>query len=291
MILVWGARNDSPIARVLEALELRGADVCHIDESALAELRYDIVFGTSSPGGWIESKGRRIAIDELRGIYLRPGEPPAGGARNAAMILLALASSLRGIVVNRPSAGRSNASKPYQLGLIAQAGFQVPETLVTTDPTAARAFLREHGRLIYKSLSGIRSIVATLEASDDARLDDVRNSPVQLQAYVRGLDVRVHVVGERWFACSVQSSATDYRYAGASGATAELSAYELPEDVGRQIVALVKGMNLLVAGADLRRTPDGSWVCFEVNPSPGFSWYEESTGHPIAEAIVDLLLS
>ncbi len=291
MILVWGSRTDTPVERVLEALELRGADIYYIDESALTTLRYDLIFGSSSPSGWIEAAGRRIAVDYFSGIYLRPGEPVVGVARNAAMILLALASSLRGVVVNRPAAGRSNGSKPYQLGLIAQAGFQVPDTLVTTDPAAARAFLRKHGRLVYKSLSGIRSIVATLDASGEARLDNVRTGPVQLQAYVHGLDVRVHIVGERWFACSVESAAADYRYAGATGATAELSAFELPEQVGRQLVALVHGMNLLVAGVDLRRTPDGSWVCFEVNPSPGFPWYEEATGHPIAEAIANLLVS
>lgn len=291
MILVWGSRTDTPVARVLEALEARGADIYYVAESDLTTLRYDIVFGSSSSSGWIESGGRRIAVDDFRGIYLRPGEPVAGVARRAAMVLLALASSLRSVVVNRPAAGRSNASKPYQLGLIAQAGFQVPDTLVTTDPAAARAFLREHRRLVYKSLSGIRSIVATLDASDEARLDNVRTGPVQLQAYVDGLDLRVHVVGERWFACSVRSSAADYRYAGAAGTTADLSAFELPEHVGRQLVALVHGMNLRVAGVDLRRTPDGSWVCFEVNPSPGFPWYEEATGHQIAEAIANLLMS
>ena len=291
MILVWGAQTDTPVARVLEALEALGADIYHIAESALTTLRYDIVFGSSSPSGWIESGGRRITVDDFRGIYLRPGEPAAGVARSAAMVLIALASSLPSVVVNRPAAGRSNASKPYQLGLIAQAGFAVPATLVTTDPVAARAFLREHGRLVYKSLSGIRSIVATLDASDEARLDNVRTGPVQLQEYVSGLDVRVHIVGEHWFACSVESAAADYRYAGVAGTTAELSAFELPEHVGRQIVALVHGMNLLVAGVDLRRTPDGSWVCFEVNPSPGFPWYEEATGHQIAEAIANLLVS
>jgi glutathione synthase/RimK-type ligase-like ATP-grasp enzyme len=290
MILVWGSRTDPPVARVLDALDTRGAEVCHIDESALATMRYDIVFG-ASPGGWIESGGRRIAIDDFRGVYLRPGEPAAGAARSAAMALLALASSLPGVVVNRPAAGRSNASKPYQLGLIAQAGFQVPDTLVTTDPVAARAFLRQYGRLVYKSLSGIRSIVATLDASDEARLDNVRTGPVQLQAYVAGLDVRVHVVGEHWFACSVRSVAADYRYASAAGTAAELSAFELPEHVGRQLVALVLGMGLKVGGVDLRCTPDGSWVCFEVNPSPGFPWYEDATGHPIAEAIADMLWS
>jgi len=291
MILVWGSQNDTPVARVLEALEVRGCDIYHVAESALANLQYDIVFSASAPSGWIESGGRRVAVNQFRGIYLRPGEHVAGNAQNAAMVLLALAGSLRSVVVNRPAAGRSNTSKPYQIGLIERAGFQVPDTLVTTDPTAARAFLRKHSRLVYKSLSGIRSIVATLDVSEEGRLDNVRNGPVQLQAYVRGLDVRVHIVKDQWFACSVESAAADYRYAGPTGTTAELSAFDLPEKVGRQLVKMVRGLNLLVAGVDLRRTPEGSWVCFEVNPSPGFPWYEETTGHQIAEAIANLLAS
>lgn len=285
MILVWGPRTDAPIERVLEALEARGADIFHIDESDLESLRYDIVFGADCRG-WIESRGRRVAINNLRGIYIRPGKPLSGAARKASMVLLAIVSQLQAVLINHPAAGSSNSSKPYQLGLIAQGGFTVPETLVTTDPVAARVFLREHGRVIYKSVSGIRSVVATLEMKDEARLEDVRSGPVQLQEYVEGLDVRVHIVGTRWFACSVRSSSVDYRHADT---TPELCEFELPENVGERLRALVQSMNLLVAGVDLRLRSDDSWVCFEVNPSPGFTWYEESTSHQIAEAIADLL--
>jgi len=287
MILVWGPQTDAPIERVLEALEMRGADVFHIDESDLESLRYDIVFGADCRG-WIESRGRQVAIENFRGIYIRPGKPLSGAARKASMVLLAMVSQAQAVLINHPAAGGSNSSKPYQLGLIAQAGFAVPETLVTTDPVAARDFLREHGRIIYKSVSGIRSIVASLEMKDEARLEDVRSGPVQLQEYVAGLDVRVHVVGTRWFACSVRSSSTDYRHADTMP---ELCEFDLPENIGERIRALVQSMNLLVAGVDLRVKADESWVCFEVNPSPGFTWYEESTSHQIGEAIVDLLLT
>ena len=44
-----------------------------------------------------------------------------------------------------------------------------------------------------------------------------------------------------------------------------------------------------LAALDLRRTPDGEWYCFEVNPSPGFTYYESNTGQPIAAAIAGLL--
>ncbi len=50
-------------------------------------------------------------------------------------------------------------------------------------------------------------------------------------------------------------------------------------------------MGLLVAGIDLRLTPDDEWYCFEVNPSPGFTFYEDAGGQPIAAAIAGLLRS
>jgi D-alanine-D-alanine ligase-like ATP-grasp enzyme len=43
---------------------------------------------------------------------------------------------------------------------------------------------------------------------------------------------------------------------------------------------------VFVAGIDLRRTTDGRWVCFEVNPSPGFVYFDDGT---ITEALADLL--
>ncbi len=293
MILIWGERSDPPVARVLDALHARGVGTCVLDHTALDTARYKLEFA-ARPSGWIELTGRRISVTDIDGAYVRPGQPRTAGARAAAAALMSLVSSLPGTVVNRPGAGRSNASKPYQLGLLERAGFEVPDTLLTTDPRAARAFLRKHGCVVYKSLSGIRSIVATLSAdrpSDMSRLDAVRTGPVQLQRYVSGLDVRVHVVGEEWFACSARSEATDYRYAALTDHSVELAEYELPTGMGERLIALVHQLSLEVGGVDLRRRADGSWVCFEVNPSPGFPWYEDATGHPIAESIADLLVS
>ena len=48
-------------------------------------------------------------------------------------------------------------------------------------------------------------------------------------------------------------------------------------------------MNLPLAGIDLRRTPQGEWYCFEVNPSPAFTYYEQITGQPISQAVALLL--
>jgi len=53
--------------------------------------------------------------------------------------------------------------------------------------------------------------------------------------------------------------------------------------------SLVAALGLALAGVDLRRTPDGQWFCFEVNPSPGFTFYEPEDERPVADAIARLL--
>ena len=91
---------------------------------------------------------------------------------------------------------------------IARAGFAVPDILVTTNAEAVRAFMREHGRIIYKSCSGVRSIVSTFAADQIGRLKRVGHCPTQFQEYVPGTDVRVHVVGEEVFATQINSTRT-----------------------------------------------------------------------------------
>jgi glutathione synthase/RimK-type ligase-like ATP-grasp enzyme len=173
--------------------------------------------------------------------------------------------------------------------LIHAAGFQVPETLITTNPDAVRDFYRNHEAVIYKSISGIRSIVSRLTPQHLARLNDVQWCPSQFQEYVPGSDFRVHVVGSKVFAARVSSTADDYRYASRQGATLSIEACELSDDVGARCVTLARSLQLNVAGADLRRTPEGEWYCFEVNPSPGFSFYQDATKQPIARSIAELL--
>jgi glutathione synthase/RimK-type ligase-like ATP-grasp enzyme len=63
----------------------------------------------------------------------------------------------------------------------------------------------------------------------------------------------------------------------------------LPPHVVRGCLELARRMDLLLAGIDLRETPDGEYYCFEVNPSPGFLYYEQATGQPISAALADLL--
>ena len=105
------------------------------------------------------------------------------------------------------------------------------------------------------------------------------------------IDAGVQSEAAEVFASQVVSSGDDYRYAARQGGTTSVLPYNLPAEIAARCRAMATAMGLPVAGIDLRCTPDGVWYCFEVNPSPGFSYYQERTGQPIDAAIASLLMA
>jgi len=192
-------------------------------------------------------------------------------------------------VLNKAEAMASNGSKPYQAQWIQRAGFLIPPTLVTNEPAKALDFARRHGRVIYKSTSSIRSIVREFDPSNRQELFRLRSLPTQFQARLTGTNIRVHVVGEKLFATEIASNAVDYRYAHRDGEQVEMHAVELPGETAARCVRLSQALRLPFCGIDIMRTPDDQYYCFEVNPSPAYSYYEQETGQPIARAVVDFL--
>ena len=57
----------------------------------------------------------------------------------------------------------------------------------------------------------------------------------------------------------------------------------------REFIQIMGAAGLALAGIDLRRGRDGETYCFEVNPLPGFHFYERHSGQPISEAVAALL--
>jgi glutathione synthase/RimK-type ligase-like ATP-grasp enzyme len=285
MILLWGTPGDDPLDCVRVALDRRGADAWLLDQRDA----YGVSLAADGSAGTVTAAGGAVELTELGAAYIRPQESHAERvAADAALVAWADLAPVS--VVNRPAAMASNTSKPYQLRLLAGYGFDVPDTLVTTDPAEADEFRRRHGRVVYKSVSGVRSIVAQLREEQLERLADVANGPTQFQEWVRGDDVRAHVVGDEVISTLLRSSADDYRYASRDGVGVEVAETTLPEQIAERCRTAALGMGLHVCGFDLRRTPDGRWVCFEVNPSPAFSFYEAATGQPIADAVARLLM-
>jgi len=290
MILLWGRSDDAPLAMLRDELLERDCLFFHIDEETARSLRF--VPRASPAEGCIVMDNIVVDLADIHACYLRPDARWVELAdadeikrrQHFQYALCAWADVTPALVLNRPAAMWSNQSKPFQSLVAREAGFLTPHTLITTDPQAVRDFIEQHGRVIYKSISSVRSIVSELTL-DDPRIDAVHEAPVQLQAYVEGVDHRVHVVGEQVFACRIGSAKADYRY----DHSATLNEVELPAPIKDRCLRLAQLLGLSLTGIDLRRTPKGEWVCFEANPSPGYSYYQQHAGLPIVVGIAQLL--
>ncbi|MEW6281061.1 MAG: hypothetical protein AB1758_20775 [Candidatus Eremiobacterota bacterium] len=299
MILVAGDPREPMVEAVHAELKRRGRPVCLLANYDLpGTVSFSLGLGAPTGAGEFRSPDLRVDLKEVRSVYQRlgfsdfetfEGYSQAEGEFVSSECMAALSTlfnHLPALVVNRPVASGTNASKPFQISLVEAYGFRIPETLVTTMSDAAAEFYENHqGQVIYKSISYVRSIVQRMKPEDLERLDRLRTCPVQLQQAVEGTDIRVHVVGDRTFASLIQAEESDYRY----DKKAEVVAHELDPDVARRCCEAARGLGMHLAGIDLRVSPEGEYYCFEVNPSPAFSWYEDRTGQPITAALCDLL--
>lgn len=304
MILLGGIPSESPLVRLADALDELGAEYRMFNQRQSAGCAISLEIDATGVGGTLALDGETLDLHDIEAVYLRlmddrllpelEAEPEGSAARRHARTLhdtlYRWIEVAPGRVVNRCDPQGSNSSKPYQAQLIAQYGLQVPDTLIANDPAEVLAFRARHGKIIYKSMSGVRSIVKTLDDRDLPRLESIRWCPVQFQALVPGVDMRVHVVGQSVFATEIISDVTDYRYARASGGSATLRAAVIDDDLAGRCVALTAGLGLAFAGIDLRLDQDGTATCFEVNPSPAYSYYEANTGQPIAASLARHLL-
>jgi hypothetical protein len=301
VILLWGLEQDGPLSCVRAELRRSGAPFVFVDQRAVLSSEITLVVEDVLTGV-VRVAGTDVDLASVSAAYVRPydawrigpvaragpGSPELRHALSFNETLWLWADLTPARLVNRPSAMARTSSKPQQAMTIARHGFSVPDTLITTDADAVRGFRARHGTVIYKSISGVRSIVSQLTPDHEGRLADVAWCPTQFQQYVPGADYRVHVAGSEVFCARIESVADDYRYGARQGAEMSMNAACLPDDWPQRCRALAADMGLALAGIDLRCTPDGEWYCFEVNPSPAFTYYDRF-GQGIAGTVARLL--
>jgi glutathione synthase/RimK-type ligase-like ATP-grasp enzyme len=101
-------------------------------------------------------------------------------------------------------------------------------------------------------------------------------------------ELRVTVVGDEIYACRIDSQAreeskVDWRAAGYT--SLDHQPCELDEAIADRCRALLRTLGLEIAGLDFIVTPEGETVFLEINPAGQWSWVEQETGLPIADAI------
>ncbi|WP_342775838.1 MvdC/MvdD family ATP grasp protein [Nonomuraea mesophila] len=262
-------------------------------------------------GGFHMNAGERVAdLERVRSVWLRRPHPygpsAALGPLERAFAVAELEQTMGGLLasldcywMSRPGDVRAASWKPEQLRRAARMGFEVPRTLITSDPEAARAFHAECGeRMIFKSMTGpaaLASVEPTSEAvpappttlempttmlgeAELAALDAVRLTPCLFQEYVdKDRELRVTVIGDEVFAAEIHSqarpeTAVDLRHFEVD---VPYRAARLPDEVARRCLEFVHSYGLTFGALDLILTPDGRHVFLENNPIGQFLYIEE----------------
>jgi glutathione synthase/RimK-type ligase-like ATP-grasp enzyme len=293
MILFLGSSRDKVYPRLLEELENSGHEFAVVDEDHAAEYTIERenqkwrIRGNQCDGS------RPVGSIFVRHAVARTLDPAVVVPMSRLQVdLNRLLLATRCPVINRPAKAYSNYSKPYQLGLLAQAGFDVPRTLVTNVPEQALCFHDElGGRVIFKGVSNVMSFAQVWKSEHFERVNLLPNSPTQFQEFVSGADYRVHVIGRRAFVTRLAAANEDYRRSALADHEEILAEpAELPADVVERCIRFTEGLGLIVGGIDFKESDDGRLVALELNPYPQFTFYEGRSGQPITRSVVDYLV-
>lgn len=197
--------------------------------------------------------------------------------------------------MNHPLADDAAQRKVLQLRLAVEVGLEVPDTLVTNDPAAARAFVARVGpgrvvRKAFRNISEAPRSTSVVGPAELDRLDLVSYAPVIFQGFVEAvLDLRVTVVDGEVFAAQIRSDANhqvDYRLGLGS---ADVRAHQLPSDLEDRLRELMRRLGVAYGAVDLRLTPDGRYVFLEINPGGEYLFASRRTGQPVPQAIAAAL--
>src|SRR5947209_312854 len=153
MILLWGLPGDTPLTAVRNVLDRMGQVVAFLDQRTILDTEVELCVGRLVEGK-LSTRTQVIDLGEITAAYMRPHDTQrlpvverAGQgscawkhAMDVDDALLSWSELTSALVVNRRSAMASNNSKPYQGAIIQAMGFAIPDTLITTDPKAARGF-------------------------------------------------------------------------------------------------------------------------------------------------------
>ncbi len=196
-------------------------------------------------------------------------------------------------VLNLNCYSLSNESKLMQLSMIKEVVkyIKLPDSIVIKNLDIARYLYENssHNKHIVKSLSSVRSIVKEYECNIGTIFcGDKTYEPVLFQQLLKGINIRVHVIDGDIFPIKIYSDSLDYRY---NNNIRKFEQTVVPREIKQDCINISKHLKLRFAGIDLLLLEQtGEYYTFEVNPSPGYAYYEqEINSKHMSEKLVRVL--
>ncbi len=319
VLLVTWSGDHRGIDGITAALEARGATVIRLDTDEFpACVRLEHHQDAEGDRVLLHNEAGTHDLSGLTAIWyrrLKAGEAlpkemerdlRVAAMEESRLQVLGLIESADVFVLDPPHVVRRNEHKARQSRLARAVGFEVPRTLFTNDPVAARTFVEScPGGAITKMLTMFSvprneytfDVVYTnrVKPEDLEHLDGLAACPMVFQEMVpKSLELRATVVGDKIFTIAIDSAATargqtDWRRSSGNDDSVWVP-YQLPEAVEERLRRLGDHLGQNYGGVDLLLTPDGRYVFLEWNPAGEFGWVMTHYAGPMEAAYADLLL-
>jgi glutathione synthase/RimK-type ligase-like ATP-grasp enzyme len=306
MILIVAPHDDVHARSVAAEIESAKGEavILDMDEFGTGGLLSHRI-GRGESGAITARAGRRIAFEEIGAIWARRvgwprPDPQVRDPDDRSFVVREWDAAVDGLLAAagielvNPVWAQNAAVKPLQLALARRAGLRVPDTLISNQRETVERFVDEHrGRVVHKVLTVAKEGVAETRAwreGDHAALPDLAYAPTIFQERIdAAYDVRATVIGPDIFAMriAVAPDTVDSRF----DFDAECKPMVLSDAVQDRLRRLMKELNLVFGAIDLRVTPEGEFVFFEINPQGQFLFVEILTGLPLSAALARYLLS
>jgi hypothetical protein len=298
-ILILGDASDGHAAHIKDALSQAGAEVDYLDTYLFPrQLRLswqpDTLEGCLTLPG-----GRQLNFQDIHSIFWRNFSgvyvPSLKDANQQQVALNDSMSAVRTLMqacparwINSWQAYQFHKEKPLQLSKAKQIGVKIPATLISNNPEQVREFVQSQNKVIFKPVYGGAHTKLVTEAHlEPNRLNLALSiSPVTIQEYIPGTNIRSYVIGESIYSAEIRSQSVDFR----EDLNSELVVRDLPESVHQQCLAISQAFMLEWTAIDWRLKPTGEYVFLEANPSPMFRHFERQTGFPITQKLVNMLM-
>lgn len=217
--------------------------------------------------------------------------------------------------ISDPQATRMAGRKVVQLQIAKETGFRIPESVFGNNVTAVEEFASamDGKPMILKALSNgfIRLNPASKDPAHNNRVvytqlvtkdmlkekrNHISNCPFTLQESVeKDADIRTTVVGDNVFSMAItaeikgdETKVIDWRRMNTDR---KYERHELPPDITRQCIELTKRLDLTFGCIDLAFSEKEGYTFFEINPQGQWLVSEQVLGYPIADTLVEMLIS
>lgn len=299
-ILILGSALDREAAYLKIKLEQAGAIVEYWD-SQLFPKHLQMTWQPELHRGCLKlPTGKTIHLDDIHSVFWRtllPVDVPSLPDLHQYQVAITDSTSvLRSLIrgcparwVNSWEACQFHQEKPLQLSTVKELGVTIPKTLISNNPDCIQNFAKTVSQVVFKPVyRGAHTQLLTVDHLQQERLHQVlRLSPVTLQEYIPGTNIRCYVIGQQVYAAEIRSSCLDFR----EDNHIRLIPAILPDNIQTTCLEVAQALFLEWTAIDWRLSPQGEFIFLKADPSPEFIDFEQRTGFPLMENLVQLLMN